>query len=113
MNFEKMTYSTQKVNECVEKISRFSFAAKKKSEHFNRLMELRKLFDLCSENTTCVLFREDWANCLTEYSKAVSNGKSTKKELDKLLKACELYIKWEIMGIRKMMLNGEVNVIYD
>lgn len=116
MTAEKATYSYKKVNECILAIKGFSSTVSKRGEHFAKMFELEKLYDMCFEKTGCTLFESD-IYTMKDYHKAVNDGlvkkkrRVTKKELDILLKSATHFLKEQIFGIYKMMEYGEVNTI--
>lgn len=115
MQIEKATYSYTAINDCIRAIKEFKCTVSKRAEHFEKLSELKKLYDLCYEKTNCVLFDCEWSP-LKNYQKAVNEGlcertrKVSKKEYDELLKRSFRYLKSEIHGIYICMENGEVNI---
>lgn len=71
--------------------------------------EVKKLFDLCYDETHCMLFDADfspWA----DYLKAV-NRKDTKRALDKELHNCYRFLANELNAIAALMRAGEVDSI--
>lgn len=115
MGLEKATYSRKAVKECVIAIKNFPITTQKRSEHFSKCFELKKLYDLFLDKTGCVLFELKYTP-MEDYLKAVNDGlcnkvrKVSKREYDDLLNRAVRYLKNEIMGIYKMIEYGEVNV---
>lgn len=104
-----MTYSVREVLECRDRVNNFDWSTDKKSQYtWDRYRTLRELFEFCYAKTGSIGFAEGW-NPFDNFSKIMSQ-KTTKKELDKAFKACERFLKWELVDIWRMMQAGEVNV---
>ena len=83
--------------------------SRRSAEHFSKCFEVKKLFDLCYDETHCMLFDADfspWA----DYLKAV-NRKDTKRALDKELHNCYRFLANELNAIAALMRAGEVDSI--
>lgn len=110
MTTEKAIYSYSAVLDCVNALKHTSFTVQRKAEHFAKWREVKAMFELCYEKTGCLLFEEDWSGELDAYTKAVGRIKDySGKELNQLLRACELYLKNQIRSIYQMMEAGEVD----
>lgn len=111
---DKMTYSYSAIENCKKAIKEFTWSApKRKNEFFAVAMELKKLYNFLYESTKCILLQPDDFNYdFIQFFRAAYDYKNyTAKELSKMLKQNELYIKHEIIGIYRMMEAGEVNTI--
>lgn len=107
---ERMIYSYSKIQKCFDKIKSINFHVNSKAEHFSKWIEISHLFDFCFENTGCLLFNTEWSSEYRNYTKMINQMKQfSKKEMDKALRVCELYLKNEITSIYNEMKSGEVD----
>ena len=86
-----------------------NWTVRRSAEHFSKCFEVKKLFDLCYDETHCMLFDADfspWA----DYLNAV-NRKDTKRALDKELHNCYRFLANELNAIAALMRAGEVDSI--
>ena len=111
---DKMTYSYSAIQECISAIKNFSWTSpKRKNEFFAIAMELKKLYEFLYSKTNCCLLQADDFNYdFSNFFKAAYDFKDyTVKELSKMLKQNELFVKREVTQIFAMMENHEVNTI--
>lgn len=110
MQIEKATYSYTTVNEGIKQTKAYNQTVKHKNEHFSKAMELKKVYEYCSDNINRFLFDPDFWY-MKDYFRAAYNFKQyTKKDLDKMQLAALRYLQNELTGIKQAMLTGEVNV---
>lgn len=107
---ERMIYSYSKIQKCFDKIKSVNFHVNNKAEHFLKWIEISGLFDFCFDNTGCLLFNAEWSSEYRNYTKMINQMKQfSKKEMDKALRVCELFLKNEIASIYNEMESGEVD----
>lgn len=102
-------YILKNVKIAANAIKDFNITVNKKSDHFTKLSEIKKLFDICYDNTKCILFEYDFSYELELYTNAINNIKNhTNKELNKLLKQTYLYLKHQIIEILRIAENESI-----
>lgn len=109
MERQRACYSYSALTRCADAVKATNWAVRRSAEHFSKCFEVKKLFDLCYDETNCLLFEADfspWA----DYLKAV-NRKDTKRVLDKELRACYRFLANELNAIAAAMRAGEVDSI--
>lgn len=103
-------YSYKAVRECREKVYWTATTVRVKAQHYSKCYEIQRLFDECCEKTGCTLFDCEYS-VWKEYSKLVNSMDSTKKDMDRALKACCRYLLNELELILKDMDNGDVDSV--
>ena len=109
MNFQRACYSYSALQRCADAVKATNWTVRRSAEHFSKCFEVKKLFDLCYDETHCMLFDADfspWA----DYLKAI-NRKDTKRALDKELHNCYRFLANELNAIAALMRAGEVDSI--
>ena len=109
MDRQRACYSYSALTHCADAVKATNWTVRRSAEHFSKCFEVKKLFDLCYDETHCMLFDADfspWA----DYMKAVER-KYTKKELDRKLRACYLFLANELNAILSDMRSGEVDSV--
>ena len=108
MEFGKACYSYTAVQNCMEKVKELPAVPEKKAQHQAVCYgDLVQAFDYCLNRTDCLLFDPDFSPW-RDYADAV-NRKQSKKELDRLYRACVRFLKNELNGILSLMEFGEVD----
>lgn len=110
VEFVKATYSYTAIKECRKKVLMTATTVRVKNQHPWKCYEIEKLFDECYDRTGCMNFDTRYG-VWDEYRKLVNTKGSTKKEMDRALKACCRFLLRELDAIKKMMDDGEVNAI--
>ena len=109
MDRQRACYSYSALTHCADAVKATNWTVRRSAEHFSKRFEVKKLFDLCYDETHCMLFDADfspWA----DYLKAV-NRKDTKRALDKELHNCYRFLANELNAIAALMRAGEVDSI--
>lgn len=110
MKFERACYSRAAVMECVTAVKKTAWTVDKRVNHQPKSMEVKKLFELCREKTGCCLFDYEYSPC-EDYLKAAFRKDTPKKELDRHLHRCHMFLADELRGILGMMQSGEVDEV--
>ena len=109
MDRQRACYSYSALTHCADAVKATNWTVRRSAEHFSKCFEVKKLFDLCYDETHCMLFDADfspWA----DYLKAV-NRKDIKRALDKELHNCHRFLANELNAIAALMRAGEVDSI--
>lgn len=109
MDRQRACYSYSALTRCADAVKATNWTVRRSAEHFSKCFEVKKLFDLCYDETHCMLFDADfspWA----DYLKAI-NRKDTKCALDKELYNCHRFLANELNAIAALMRAGEVDSI--
>ena len=109
MDRQRACCSYSALTHCADAVKATNWTVRRSAEHFSKCFEVKKLFDLCYDETHCMLFDADfspWA----DYLKAV-NRKDTKLALDKELHNCHRFLANELNAIAALMRAGEVDSI--
>lgn len=104
MDRQRACYSYSALTHCADAVKATNWTVRRSAEHFSKCFEVKKLFDLCYDETHCMLFDADfspWA----DYLKAV-NQKDTKRALDKELHNCHRFLANELNAIAALMRAG-------
>lgn len=109
MNVNRMCYSYSALYKCADAVKATTWTVRRSAEHFSKCFEIKKVFELCYAETRCLLFDPDFSPWY-DYMKAVER-KYTKKELDRKLRACYLFLANELNAILSDMRSGEVNSV--
>ena len=109
MNFNRACYSYSALRRCADAVKATNWTVRRSAEHFSKCFEVKKLFELCYDETRCILFDLDFSPW-HDYLKAVDR-KDTKKVLDQNLRACYRFLANELNSILTAMNAGEVDAI--
>lgn len=110
MKCEKATYSYNAVRAARKKVLMTATTVRIKAQHGWKCYEIERLFYECYDLTGCSLFNPEYS-VWKEYSKLVNSKGSTKKAMDRALKACCRFLLRELDAILKDMDDGAVNSI--
>ena len=97
MNFQRACYSYSALQRCADAVKATNWTVRRSAEHFSKCFEVKKVFELCYDETHCLLFAVD--------------RKYTKKELDMKLRMCHRFLANELNAILAAMRTGEVDAI--
>ena len=109
MNFQRACYSYSALYRCADAVKATNWTVRRSAEHFSKCFEVKKVFELCYDETHCTLFDPDFSTW-HDYLKAVDR-KYTKKELDMKLRMCHRFLGNELNAILTAMRAGEVDAI--
>ena len=109
MDRQRACYSYSALTHCADAVKATNWTVRRSAEHFSKCFEVKKLFDLCYDETHCMLFDPDFSPW-HDYLKAVDR-KYTKKELDMKLRMCHRFLANELNAILAAMRAGEVDAI--
>lgn len=77
MRTHRACYSYSALYRCAEAVKATTWTVRRSAEHFSKCFEIKKIFELCYEETHCLLFEPDFSPWY-DYLKAVDR-KETKK----------------------------------
>lgn len=109
MELKRACYSYSALYKCADAVKATDWIVRRSAEHFSKCFEVKKLFELCYDETQCFLFDPDYSPWL-DYLKAVSR-KDTKRVLDQNLRTCYRFLANELNAILAAMKAGEVDAI--
>lgn len=109
MNFQRACYSYSALQRCANAVKATNWTVRRSAEHFSKCFEVKKVFELCYDETHCLLFDPDFSPWY-DYIKAVDR-KYTKKALDMKLRMCHRFLANELNAILAAMRAGEVDTI--
>lgn len=109
MNFQRACYSYSALQRCADAVKATNWTVRRSAEHSSKCFEIKKVFELCYDETHCLLFDPDFSPWY-DYLKAVDR-KYTKKELDMKLRMCHRVLANELNAILTAMRAGEVDAI--
>lgn len=109
MRTNRACYSYSALYRCAEAVKATTWTVRRSAEHFSKCFEIKKIFELCYEETHCLLFEPDFSPWY-DYLKAVDR-KETKKVLDRKLRTCHRFVCNQLTAILTDMNCGEVDAI--
>ena len=77
MRTNRACYSYSALYRCAEAVKATTWTVRRSAEHFSKCFEIKKIFELCYEETHCLLFEPDFSPWY-DYLKAVDR-KETKR----------------------------------
>ena len=61
MNFQRACYSYCALQRCADAVKVTNWTVRRSAEHFSKCFEVKKVFELCYDETHCMLFDPDFS----------------------------------------------------
>ena len=73
MNFNRACYSYSALQRCADAVKATNWTVRRSAEHFSKCFEVKKIFELCYDETHCLLFDPDFSPCMITLKLSTAN----------------------------------------
>lgn len=97
-------YSYNNILKCIDVIKNINTTVSNKAGHHAVYNEVKKVFDICYDLTSCILFEYDFSTDMMQYREAVNNNFKgyTKKDIDAMCRRSINYLKHQTSELLKI-----------